>query len=176
MPDPSDCPLNPIVPVDANAKILLNMIPEPNVGLGADSFFAGNVGQPMRWREELVRLDHDFNSKERATFRLIHDSWDVTNATVTWGGENFPTIGTHFVGPGVSIVADGYQGRGKMVVDEDRRVIVGATLLGQDVGELIHSFTIAIVGEVPLERLWHAVPSFPTMSEIWLRLMESYGL
>jgi dihydrolipoamide dehydrogenase len=77
---------------------------------------------------------------------------------------------------GTQIVADGYQGHAKMIVDQDRRVIVGATLIGQDAGELIHAFTIAIVGQVPLDRLWHAVPSFPTMSEIWLRLLESYGL
>jgi pyruvate/2-oxoglutarate dehydrogenase complex dihydrolipoamide dehydrogenase (E3) component len=77
---------------------------------------------------------------------------------------------------GAQLVADGYQGHAKMIVDEDRRVIVGATLVGQDVGEMIHAFTIAIVGEVPLERLWHAVPCFPTMSEIWLRLLETYGL
>lgn len=76
---------------------------------------------------------------------------------------------------GVQIVADGYEGRAKIIIDEDRGVIVGATLLGQDVGEMLHSFTIAIVGEVPLDRLWHAVPCFPTMSEIWLRLLESYG-
>jgi pyruvate/2-oxoglutarate dehydrogenase complex dihydrolipoamide dehydrogenase (E3) component len=77
---------------------------------------------------------------------------------------------------GAKIVADGYQGHAKMIVDEDRRVMVGATLVGQDVGELIHAFTIAIAGEVALDRLWHAVPCFPTMSEIWLRLLESYGL
>jgi dihydrolipoamide dehydrogenase len=77
---------------------------------------------------------------------------------------------------GGQLVADGYQGQAKMIVDEDRRVIVGAALVGQDAGELIHAFTIAIVGEVPLERLWHAVPCFPTISEIWLRLLESYGL
>jgi pyruvate/2-oxoglutarate dehydrogenase complex dihydrolipoamide dehydrogenase (E3) component len=77
---------------------------------------------------------------------------------------------------GAQLVADGYQGHAKMIVDEDRRVIAGATLVGQGVGELIHAFTIAIVGQVPLDRLWHAVPSFPTMSEIWLRLLESYGL
>lgn len=76
---------------------------------------------------------------------------------------------------GAEIVADGYQGHAKIVVDEDRRVIVGATLVGQDVGELIHAFTVAVAGEVPLDRLWHAVPCFPTMSEIWLRLLESYG-
>jgi dihydrolipoamide dehydrogenase len=54
-------------------------------------------------------------------------------------------------------------------------VIVGATLVGQDVGEMIHAYTVAVAGEVPLDRLWHAVPCFPTMSEIWLRLLESYG-
>jgi len=71
---------------------------------------------------------------------------------------------SHISGP--QIVADGYQGHTKMIVDEDRHVIVGARLVGQDVGELIHAFTIAVVGEIPLDRLWHAVPSFPTMSEI----------
>ena len=76
---------------------------------------------------------------------------------------------------GALLVADGYQGRAKMIVDEDRRVIVGATLVGQDVGELIHAFTVAIAGEIQIDRLWHAVPCFPTMSEIWLRLLESYG-
>jgi dihydrolipoamide dehydrogenase len=61
-------------------------------------------------------------------------------------------------------------------VDEDRRVIVGATFTGADVQELLHSATIAVAGQVPLDRLWHAVPSFPTVSEVWLRLLETYGL
>jgi pyruvate/2-oxoglutarate dehydrogenase complex dihydrolipoamide dehydrogenase (E3) component len=55
-------------------------------------------------------------------------------------------------------------------------VIAGATFTGPDIGEFIHAATIAVIGEVPLERLWHAVPSFPTRSELWLRLLESYGL
>jgi len=53
--------------------------------------------------------------------------------------------------------------------------VIGATFVGQDVQELLHAATIAIVGEVPVERLWHAVPSFPTMSEVWLRLLENLG-
>jgi dihydrolipoamide dehydrogenase len=76
---------------------------------------------------------------------------------------------------GASEVADHYTGRARAIVDEQRRVLVGATFVGQDVGELLHSATIAIVGEVPLERLWHAVPSYPTISEVWLRLLEAYG-
>ncbi|RYZ35465.1 MAG: NAD(P)/FAD-dependent oxidoreductase [Myxococcaceae bacterium] len=56
------------------------------------------------------------------------------------------------------------------------RVIVGATFTGPGVGEMLHAATIAVAGEVPLDTLWHAVPSYPTMSEVWLRLLEAYGL
>ena len=76
---------------------------------------------------------------------------------------------------GASLQADGYSGAARMIVDEDRGVIVGVTFVGQDVSELIQAATIAIVGEVPLTRLWHAVPAYPTMNEIWLRLLETYG-
>ena len=77
---------------------------------------------------------------------------------------------------GASLLADDYQGHAMLVVDEDRHVVVGATFVGPDVAELLHSATIAVVGEVPLDRLWHAVPSYPTVSEVWLRLLEEYGL
>ncbi|GAB3810653.1 NAD(P)/FAD-dependent oxidoreductase [Tessaracoccus terricola] len=76
---------------------------------------------------------------------------------------------------GASLHLDGYEGQACMVVDEDRSVLVGATFVGPDVAELLHAATIAVVGEVPLARLWHAVPAYPTMSEIWLRLLEAYG-
>ncbi|TPW78358.1 NAD(P)/FAD-dependent oxidoreductase [Schumannella sp. 10F1B-5-1] len=76
---------------------------------------------------------------------------------------------------GAKLHADGYTGRAKLVVDESRGVVIGATFVGQDVAELLHSATVAIVGEVPIDRLWHAVPSYPTISEIWLRLLEAYG-
>ena len=77
---------------------------------------------------------------------------------------------------GAMLHTDGYSGHARIIVDEDRHVIVGATMIGPQVGDLLHSATIAIVGEVPLERLWHAVPSFPTTSEVWLGLLENYGL
>lgn len=77
---------------------------------------------------------------------------------------------------GASLYADGASGWAKLVVDTDRRVLVGATFVGPQAGELLHAATIAVVGEVPLDRLWHAVPSYPTISEVWLRLLETYGL
>ncbi|GAA4531274.1 dihydrolipoyl dehydrogenase family protein [Amycolatopsis samaneae] len=77
---------------------------------------------------------------------------------------------------GSSLHADGYAGRARIVVDTEREVLLGATFVGQDVAELVHAATVAIVGEVPLSRLWHATPAFPTISEVWLRLLEAYGL
>ncbi|MGK4580032.1 dihydrolipoyl dehydrogenase family protein [Kitasatospora sp. HPMI-4] len=74
---------------------------------------------------------------------------------------------------GAALYADDYRGRARIVLDLDRQVIVGATFVGPAVAELLHSATVAVVGEVPIDRLWHAVPSFPTISEIWLRLLET---
>ncbi|MFI5954232.1 dihydrolipoyl dehydrogenase family protein [Cryptosporangium sp. NPDC051539] len=74
---------------------------------------------------------------------------------------------------GAALYADGYTGRAKLVLDTGRDVILGATFVGTTAAELVHAATIALVGEVPLARLWHAVPSFPTISEVWLRLLEA---
>ena len=75
-----------------------------------------------------------------------------------------------------SLIGDNTRGGVKFVVDEDRRVIVGATFVGPGTGELLHAATVAIIGQVTLEQLWHAVPAFPTLSEVWLRFLETYGL
>ncbi|WP_436771526.1 dihydrolipoyl dehydrogenase family protein [Yinghuangia sp. YIM S09857] len=75
---------------------------------------------------------------------------------------------------GASLYADNYRGRARMVVDLDRDCLVGVTFVGPGVGELLHSATIAVAGQVPPARLWHAVPAYPTISEVWLRLLETY--
>jgi dihydrolipoamide dehydrogenase len=75
---------------------------------------------------------------------------------------------------GAELFADGYEGRARMVVDADRDHLLGVTFVGPGVSELLHSATIAVAGQVPIDRLWHAVPCFPTISEVWLRLLEAY--
>ena len=77
---------------------------------------------------------------------------------------------------GGSFVGRGAPGTARLVVDEKRRIVVGATITGAEVAEALHAATIAVVGEVPLDDLWHAVPAFPTRSELWLRLLEAYGM
>jgi dihydrolipoamide dehydrogenase len=106
---------------------------------------------------EVAMVGRTTTAAERAGYRIRAVDIDLTVA-------------------GTSLQADGYRGRARMVVDEDRQVLLGVTLVGQDVAELLHAATIAVAGEVPLERLWHAVPTFPTMSEVWLRFLETYGL
>ena len=76
--------------------------------------------------------------------------------------------------PGANLYADGYTGRARMVVDEDHGYLLGITFVGPGVEELIYSATIAVAGQVPISRLWHAVPCFPSLSEVWLRLLEAY--
>lgn len=92
------------------------------------------------------------------------------------GGVNASETSLEIQVAGSALHSDGYRGWAQMVVDEDRSVLVGVTFAGPDVSELLHAATIAVAGEVPLDRLWHAVPAYPTISEVWLRLLEKYGL
>ncbi|WP_286134998.1 NAD(P)/FAD-dependent oxidoreductase [Mycobacterium sp. UM_Kg1] len=75
---------------------------------------------------------------------------------------------------GAQLHADGYRGRARMVVDADNEYLLGVAFVGPGVAELLHSATVAVAGRVPISRLWHAVPCFPTISEVWLRLLEAY--
>ena len=88
-------------PADPNVQALLALIPSPTVG----SNFLTSVTQPTNWREELIRVDHNLNDKNRLTFRYIHDSWQTIETTPLWTNQgSFPTIGTDFKGPGLSLV------------------------------------------------------------------------
>jgi pyruvate/2-oxoglutarate dehydrogenase complex dihydrolipoamide dehydrogenase (E3) component len=76
---------------------------------------------------------------------------------------------------GARLLRDDYAGRAKIVIDRAGDVLVGATFVGADVAELLHSATTAIAGRLTMDTLWHAVPAFPTVSEVWLRLLEARG-
>jgi len=85
------------------------------------------------------------------------------------------SYGTGHVAGAVAL-GEGITGTSQLVVDTEREIVVGATFTGPGVQELLHSATIAVAAAVPLRELWHAVPAFPTVSEVWLRLLETYGL
>jgi dihydrolipoamide dehydrogenase len=77
---------------------------------------------------------------------------------------------------GGSFHAKGTDGTSRLVIDDARRVVVGATFVGADVAEWLHAATIAVVAEVSLDDLWHAIPAFPTRGEVWLNLLQAAGL
>ncbi|HEX4773179.1 MAG TPA: carboxypeptidase regulatory-like domain-containing protein [Bryobacteraceae bacterium] len=111
-----DCPVNRttgayypnnILPIDPNAQAILKLLPQPNVGSGTSSYFQSAPAQPTNWREELIRIDHNFNDNLRLFGHFIHDSWNTVDAVPLWGnGASFPTVGTSFVGPTVSLVTN----------------------------------------------------------------------
>ncbi len=99
-----------------------------------------------------------------------------TEADARRAGQVVRTVSIDLGGvAGAALLADGYRGRASLLL-ADHDVVVGATFVGPDVAELLHSATVAVTAGLTLQQLWHAVPSYPTVSEAWLRLLEAAGL
>ncbi|WP_433711817.1 dihydrolipoyl dehydrogenase family protein [Nocardia sp. CA-084685] len=96
-----------------------------------------------------------------------------TEAAARKAGYAVETVELDIAIAGSSLARDDYAGRAKIVIDTATDTLLGATFVGPEVGELIHAATVAVVGKVPLATLWHAVPAYPTVSELWLRLLEA---
>jgi pyruvate/2-oxoglutarate dehydrogenase complex dihydrolipoamide dehydrogenase (E3) component len=163
---------------DVNHRALLTHQGKYQARAAGDVIAARAAGRPVQdepWGEHVATADH------RAVPQVVFTDPEVasvglTAAAAEQAGHRIRVV-DHEVGSvaGAALHEDGYQGRARMVVDEDRRVLLGFTVVGPDVTELLQAATVAIVGEVPLARLWHAVPAYPTISEVWLRLLEAYG-
>ena len=152
---------------DANGRALLTHMGKYQGRLAADAILGKRVevrsDGPLSPRviftdPQVAAVGHTLSSAEAAG--LVVRAVDVPTGS---------SAGAAFVGRGTA-------GTSRLVVDDNRGVIAGATFVGFEVGEMLHAATIAVVGEVPLERLVHAVPSFPTRSELWLALLEAAGL
>jgi pyruvate/2-oxoglutarate dehydrogenase complex dihydrolipoamide dehydrogenase (E3) component len=102
-----------------------------------------------------------------AVGRTLQEALDQGIAARAIDASPGSTAGASFVGKGALSAA-------RIVVDEQREVIIGATFSGPEIAETLHAATIAIVGEVPLRRLIHAMPAFPTRSEVWLKLLAPW--
>ena len=152
---------------DVNGRALLTHMGKYQARLAAD----GILGKD-------VRLRSDGGASPRVIFTDPQvGAVGLTLAAAQEAGLAVRAVDVETSGnAGGSFVGRGAPGTARLVVDEDRRVVVGATITGAEVAEALHAATIAVVGEVSLDDLWHAVPAFPTRSELWLRLLETYGL
>jgi dihydrolipoamide dehydrogenase len=153
---------------DANGRVLLTHMGKEQARVAADAILGKNPSP--------VALDG------RLAPRVIFTDPQVAAVGHTLGSARSAGMNVRAVDhspegvAGGSFVGKGADALARLVVDEDRRIVVGATFVGPEVAEMVHAATIAVAGEVPLDRLWHATPSFPTRSEVWLRLLEIYGL
>ena len=152
---------------DVNGRNLLTHMGKYQARLAADAIAGRDV---MAWADHAASTRVVFTDPQVAAVGLTHASAREQGLAV----EVFdvPTGGV----AGGALLGEDVPGTCRLVVDADRSLVVGATFTGPGTGELLHAATIAIVGEVPLERLWHAVPAFPTVSEVWLRMLEAAGL
>jgi dihydrolipoamide dehydrogenase len=136
------------------------------------------AGDHIAGKTENVTAWGDIKATPRVVFTDPHiAAVGLTEESARKSGLNVTTT-SYNVGhtAGAAALGRGIRGTAQLVIDEDKRTIVGATFVGPGVGEMLHAATIAIVGEVTLDQLWHAIPAFPTMSEVWLRFLEEYGL
>ena len=163
---------------DVNHRALLTHQGKYQARAAGDVIAVRAKGGPVDdvpWGAHVATADHDHIPQVTFTDPEIA-SVGLTEAAARAAGRRIRVLDYDLSWvAGASTYADSYEGRARAIVDEDRGVLIGATFAGANVAELLHSATVAIVGEVPIDRLWHAVPSYPTLSEVWLRWLEEYG-
>lgn len=163
---------------DSNHRALLTHQGKYQARIAGAAIAARAQGVPLlesdRWGAHAATADHDavpqvvFTDPEAASVGLTLDEAEAAGHRVRAVDQDLGAVA------GSALYADGYRGRARMIVDLDRQILLGVTFVGPGVGELLHSATVAVAAEVPIDRLWHAVPAYPTISEVWLRLLEAY--
>ena len=152
---------------DVNGRALLTHTGKYQARVAADAILGRDA-----------RASTDASGPPRVTFTDPHvAAVGLTLAGAEEAGVNARAVDVTTSGnAGASFHGRNTEGTSRLVVDEDRRVLVGATFVGYQAAELLHAATIAITAEVSLDSLWEAIPVFPTRNEVWLRLLEEYGL
>ncbi len=152
---------------DVNGRVLLTHMGKYQGRLVADTI----LGRKVRLRSDGAQSPQVIFTDPQVgsiglTLAATHEAGlTVRHVEVETGGNG-----------GGSFIGHGAPGTARLIVDEERRVIVGFTITGTEIAESLHAATMAVIAEVPIGDLWHAVPTFPTRSELWLRLLEAYGL
>lgn len=160
---------------DINGRVLLTHQGKYQARAAGAVIAARALGEPVdddAWGSHVATADH------RGAPQVVFTDPQVASVGLTAADAREQGLAVRVVDVDLAAVAgaalhrDNYAGQARMVVDEDRGVVVGMTFVGPDVAELLHAATIAVVGEVPVARLRHAVPAYPTISEAWLQLLE----
>ncbi len=162
---------------DVNKRALLTHQGKYQARVAGAAIAARAAGEPVAgqaWGAHTATADHDavpqvvFTDPEAASVGLSLAEAEEAGHRVRAVDVDLASVA------GAGLYGEGYKGRARMVVDLESETLRGVTFVGPGVGELVHSATVAVAAQVPVARLWHAVPSYPTISEVWLRLLEAY--
>jgi dihydrolipoamide dehydrogenase len=163
---------------DVNHRVLLTHQGKYQARAAGDVIAARAKGEPLDdapWGRHVATADIEAVPQVTFTDPEVA-SVGLTEATAKKAGYDIRVV-DYDLGwiAGASAHADHYEGRARAIIDAEHEVLIGVTFVGPDVGEMLHAATIAVVGKVPLKRLWHAVPAYPTLNEVWLRFLETDG-
>ena len=163
---------------DVNGRVLLTHQGKYQARAAGDVIAArakGDAVDDAPWGRHVATADHAAAPQVTFSYPEVA-SVGLTEAEARKAGHEVAVVDYDLGGiAGASVYEDGFDGHARLVIDAERDVVLGATFVGPEVAELVQAATVAVVGEVPIARLWHAVPAYPTISEIWLRLLEEYG-
>ncbi|OZC52608.1 pyridine nucleotide-disulfide oxidoreductase [Rhodococcus sp. WWJCD1] len=157
---------------DVNGRAPLTHMGKYQGRVAGDVIAARAEGKPLDQKRFRATADH--GQIPQVVFTPVEvASVGLTEAKAGEQGIDVEIVAQDIAVAGSSLQQDDYSGRAQLVIDRGTDTIVGATFVGPGVAELVHAATVAVVGKVSLDDLWHAVPSYPTVSEIWLRLLEA---
>lgn len=161
---------------DVNGRALLTHQGKYQARAAGSVIVARALGEPV---DDAPWGRHSATADERAVSQVIFTDPEIASVGHTLASAEKAGLKVRSVEydlgavAGAALHADGYAGRANLLINEDTGTIAGFTAVGPDVAELAQAAAIAIAGEVTIDRLWHAVPAYPTVSEVWLRLLET---
>lgn len=157
---------------DVNGRAQLTHMGKYQGRVAGDVIAARADGTPLDGKRFSATADH--GQIPQVVFTALEvASVGQTEKNARDAGIDVEILGVDIAVAGSSLQQDNFSGHAQLVVDRAKDIVVGATFVGPGVAELVHAATVAVVGKVTLDDLWHAVPSYPTVSEVWLRLLES---
>lgn len=165
---------------DANGRAMTTHMGKYQARVAADNIIARIKGAEIASKAEPWNKYTAFADRTAISQIVFTDPnvacVGLTLAEAKKAGKSVREVATPFKAPGAAYHEDGYSGWAQWVVDTTTNQLVGATFVGRDAADLLHASTVAVAGGVSLDKLWHAIPGFPALSEVYLDLMEACGL
>jgi dihydrolipoamide dehydrogenase len=135
----------------------------------------GEGQKNIAWGKFSATADHDAIPQVVFTDPVVA-SVGLTSSAAKKAGRSVREVAVDLTTVGSLLHGDEQHGWAQWIVDSSSNKLLGATFVGRDVEDLLHASTVAVVGGVTLDRLVHAVPSFPTMTEVYLNLIDAAGV